>query len=154
MQHTYNLELASMEVPKLWIAGRYQSAQHLGCMGWSVYLSSFYILSVHHFLGTYGVNTLYLFHTMSAKHHSFGHWGEFYQCSLYGGFLDRGSGPKVIWSKCNCPTRKKSKRVTSHRDSGSVQQCHPENKVTGMAKSNNTIPGAQCKVELIPQQSI
>ena len=61
-----------MEVPKLWIAGRYQSAQHLGCMGWSVYLSSFYILSVHHFLGTYGVNTLYLFHTMSASTTHFG----------------------------------------------------------------------------------
>ena len=29
-----------------------------------------------------------------------------------------------------------------HRDSGSVQQSHPENKVTGTAKGDNISPGA------------
>ena len=64
----YNLELTPMQVLELWIAGNYQPTQHLGCMGWSVYLLSFYIMSVHHFLGKYSVNTLYLFHPMSARH--------------------------------------------------------------------------------------
>ena len=51
-------------------------------------LSPCHILSVHDFLGKSNVNTLYLFHHMSTKHHSFWHWGEFPQCSPYGGFLD------------------------------------------------------------------
>ena len=75
--YTYNPEQTPVEVLELWFAGRYQSAWDLECMGWSVHLSSFYILSVHCFLGKYGVNTLYLFHPMSAKHHSFWHGREF-----------------------------------------------------------------------------
>ena len=62
-----------MEVPELCIAGRYQPTQYLGFMAWSVYLSSFHIMSVHHYHGKYGVNTLYLFHPMSARHHSLWH---------------------------------------------------------------------------------
>ena len=63
-------EPTPMEVPELWIAGRYQPVQHLRCIGRSVYLSSFYTMSLHHFCGKYSVNTLYLFHPMSAGHHS------------------------------------------------------------------------------------
>ena len=69
-QHTHKLEPTPIEVPELCIAGRYQPTWHLGCMGWSVYLSSFYIMSVHHFCVKYSVNTLYLFHPMPARHHS------------------------------------------------------------------------------------
>ena len=65
-----NLKPTSVEVPEFQFAGRYQSIQHLGCMDWSVYLSSCYILSVHHFLEKYSVNTLYVYHHMSAKHYS------------------------------------------------------------------------------------
>ena len=36
----------------------------------------------------------------------------------------------------------KIQKSKPHRDSGSVQQPHPENKVTGIAKSDNTSPGA------------
>ena len=61
------------QLPKLCISDRYQPTQHLGCMGWSVYLSPFNIMSVHCFCGRYSVNTLYFFHPMSARHHSFKH---------------------------------------------------------------------------------
>ena len=59
-----------MEVLELQFAGRYQSNQHLGCIGWTVYRFPCYILSVHHFQGKYSVITLYLYHHMSAKHYS------------------------------------------------------------------------------------
>ena len=130
-----------------------KSTWHLGCMSWSVHLTSFHIPSVHCFCGKYGVNTSYLLHPMSAKHHLFHQWGEFHQCSLYGGFLDGGSGPKIIWSECNCPTRKKSKRVSPIETLG-VCSSPTQKKVTGIAKSDNISPGAQCKVELIPQQFV
>ena len=71
--HMKNLEPTPMKVPEFWFAGRYQSVWHLQFIGWSVYLSPCHILSVHHFLGKYSVNALYLFHHMSAKHHSFQH---------------------------------------------------------------------------------
>ena len=119
-----------MEALEFQVAGRYQSIQYLGCSGWSVYLSPCHNLSVHCFLGKYSVNTLYLFHHMSAKHHSFQNYEEFPQCSPYGGFLDGGSGPKIIWPKHNCSTRKISNKSDPHRDPGSVQQPHPENQVT------------------------
>ena len=104
---TQNQLLGSTGISVCW-----QIPVHLGCIGWSMYLSPCLVLSVHHFLAEYSVNTLYLFHHMSAQHHSFWHWGEFLQCSLCGGFLDGGSGPKIIWPKCNCPTRKNPKRET------------------------------------------
>ena len=59
--------------------------------------------------------------------------------------MDGGSGPKIIWPKHNCPTRKKSKKSNPHRYPGSVQQPHPENQVTDIAKSNNMSPGALCE---------
>ena len=68
-----NLEPTPMEVLEFQFAGRYQSVQHLGFIGWPVYLSPCHILSVHYFLGKYSVNTLYLFHHMSTKNHSFWH---------------------------------------------------------------------------------
>ena len=70
MWHMKNPELTSMEVLEFWFAGSYQCIQHLGCIGWSVYLSPCYILLVHHFLGKYSVNTLYLYHHMFAKLYS------------------------------------------------------------------------------------
>ena len=42
----------------------------LDCVGWSMFLSPFHIMPVHHFHGKYSVNTLYLYHPISAKHHS------------------------------------------------------------------------------------
>ena len=108
---TKNPEPTRVEVPEFWFAGRYQSIQHLGCIGWSVYLSPCHILPVHHFLGKYSVNTLYLFQHMSAKHHSFQHWGEFFIVVSVVDFW-MGGGPKIIWPKHNCPTRKNLKRVT------------------------------------------
>ena len=62
--------MTSMEVPEPCIIGRYWTVWHLGCMGWSVYLSPFHIMSVHHFCGEYSVNALYLFIPMSVKYHS------------------------------------------------------------------------------------
>ena len=138
-----------MEVLELWFASRYQAIWHLGCMSWP----SCYIMSVQHFLGKYSVNTLYLFHPMSAKHHTFWHWGEFSQCSLYGRFLDGGVGQRLFGLSTTAPPEKIQMR-NSYRDSGSVQQPHPENKVTGIAKSENISSGAQCKVKLIPQQFV
>ena len=55
--------------------------------------------------GEYNVNTLYLFHHMSAKHHSFWHWGEFPQCSLYGGFLE-GEWTKDYLAQAQLPHQK------------------------------------------------
>ena len=46
MQHMNNAELTPMEVPEFWFACRYQAVQHLGCIGWSVYLSACYILTI------------------------------------------------------------------------------------------------------------
>ena len=40
-----------------------------------------------------------LSHTNNLWHGWGCHW-----CSFYGGFLDGGSGPNNIWSKCSCPT--------------------------------------------------
>ena len=68
-----NPEPTPMKVPEFWFAGRYQSIQHLGCIGWSVYLSPCLVLAVHHFLGKCTVNALSLCHHMSAKHHSLWH---------------------------------------------------------------------------------
>ena len=48
----------SMEVQELCITARYKPAWHLGYMGWSVYLSTCYIMSVHCFCGKYSVSTL------------------------------------------------------------------------------------------------
>ena len=50
--------------------------------------------------------TLYLHHHAPAKDHWFWHWGGFSQCNLSGGFFGWESGPKVIWPKHDCPTRK------------------------------------------------
>ena len=59
MQCAENLEPTSMEVPESWLAGRYQSIWHLGCMNWPVHLPPCHILSVHCFLEENSVdNTL------------------------------------------------------------------------------------------------
>ena len=55
----------------------------------------------------------------------------------------------LVWVQL--PHQKKIQRFNPHRDLRSVQQPHRENKVTGIVKSENTSPGSQCKVELIPQ---
>ena len=65
-----NPEPTSTEVLELCVIGRYQPAQYLGCVCWSVYLSPFDIMSVHHSCGKYSVSTLHLCHPMSARHHS------------------------------------------------------------------------------------
>ena len=41
-------------------------------------------------------------------------------------------------------TRKKIQKSNPHRDSGSVQQLHPENKMTGIAKSDNNMSPSAC----------
>ena len=60
---------------------------------------------------------------------------------------------RLFGLSATAPPEKKSKKVLPI-DSGSVQLPHPENKVTGRAKSDNISPGARCKVELIPQQFV
>ena len=80
---------------------------------------------------------------MSVKHHSFWHYGEFPQCSLCGGFLEE-EWIKDYLAQAQLPLQKKSQKSDPHRDPGSVQQLHPENQVTDIAKSNNMSPGALC----------
>ena len=88
---------------------------------------------------------------MSAKHHSFWHWGKFPQCTLCGGFLDGGVDQRLFGPSATAPPEK-SQKGNPHRDSGSVKQPNPENKVTGIAQSDNRSPGAWCNVKLIAQQ--
>ena len=68
-------------------ANRYQTAQHLGCMGW-VFMP--YLVMYNTFWGSTVWIHSTVYHHMSVKHHSFWHYREFLQCSLYGRFLDGG----------------------------------------------------------------
>ena len=99
-----NLEPAPVEVLEFQFASRYQTTQCLGYMG----RSSCCIKSVQCFLGIYSVNTLYCYHQISAKHHPFGHWGEFPQCSLCGGFWNGGEvDQRLFGSSTTAPLENK-----------------------------------------------
>ena len=132
MWHTCNMEPISMVVPQFCTISRYQPTQHPGCMGFSVHLPPPDIMLVHYFCGKYSVKTLHLYHLISTKHHSLLALRGIPSMSSLWWIFAWGSGPKVIWSKCSCPTKKKDS--SPHRDFGSVWQSHPENKVTGRSK--------------------
>ena len=64
-----------------------------------------------------------------------------------------GVDQRLFGPSATAPPEKKSKKNKPHRDSGGVQQSHPENQVTDIAKSNNMSPGALSKKwELIPHK--
>ena len=69
MWHMYNMEPTSMVILQFCTISRYQPTQHPGCLGWSVHLPPPDIMLVHDFCGKYSVNTLYLYHPISAKCH-------------------------------------------------------------------------------------
>ena len=125
MWHMKNPELTPMEVLEFWFARKYQTTQHLGCIGWC----SCCIKPVQHFLGKYSVNTLYLYHHMSAKHHSFWHCGEFLQCSLCGGILHGGGVDQRLFDPCTTAPPEKIQNEYPQRDPRSMQQPHLENQV-------------------------
>ena len=90
------------------------------------------------FCGKHSVNTLYLYHLISAKDHLLlAFRGNPSMSSLWWIFGWEGSGPKVIWSEHSCP-HQKNQESNPHRDSGSVWQSYPENKVTGRVKQEST----------------
>ena len=48
-------EPTSMEVLEFWFVSGHWPHWHLGCMGWSMCLCIYHVLSVYHFLGKYSV---------------------------------------------------------------------------------------------------
>ena len=155
MWNTYNAEPTSMEIQQFCTISTHQSIQHPWCLAWSVHLPPPYIMLLHHFYGKYSVNTLYLYHPISAKHHSlFSIEGYSINVISMVDFGMEGELTKdyLVWAQL--PHQKKIQESKPHRDSGSVWQFYPQNKVTGRAKqySTKTItpvvngsPGAQCK---------
>ena len=63
-------ETTSLVVPQFCTIDGYQPTWHPKYVGWSVHLPPPDIMLVYHFHGKYSVNTLYLYHLISAKHHS------------------------------------------------------------------------------------
>ena len=120
---------------------KYQLAQHPGCLGWAVHLPPPDILLAHHFHGKYSVNTLYLYHLISAKHLSLLAFRGILSMLSYGGFWMRGVDQRLFGLSAAAPPEKKTKS-NPHRDSGSVSKFHPENKVTGRVKQLSTLNSA------------
>ena len=74
--------------------------------GWPVHLPTHHVMPVQHFHGEHSVKTLYLNHHRSARHKWFlALKGTPLMLSLWW-IIGWGSGPKDIWSKYSCPTRK------------------------------------------------
>ena len=132
---------------------RYQPTQHPGCLGWSVYLPPPDIMLVHHFCGKYSVKTLYLYHPISAKHHSLLTLRGFHQWHLHGGFLDGWVHQRLlVWAQL--PHQEKPKRVNPIETLGVSGSSTPkarwqveQNKCSTKVITPvvNTSPGAQCK---------
>ena len=121
--------MTPMDMPEFQFTGRYKPVQHLGCIGWTVYLYPCYIFLYTIFWGyTVWIHSTYTIICLPSTT-QFWHWGEFFQCSLYGGSLDdvgvdqRLFGPSTAAPLWKIPTQH------PHRDLGSAWQPHPENQL-------------------------
>ena len=135
-----NPELTSMKVLEFWFAGSYQSIQHLGCIGWTVYLSPCYILPVHHFLGKYSVNyTLLVPPCVCQALLSFSIEGNSFSVISVVDLCMEGEWTKGYLVQAQLP-HQKTKFLLKSVPIGTQ---YPENQVTDMTnKSNSMNPGA------------
>ena len=138
MWHTCNTEPTSMVVPQFCTIGRYQPALHPRCMDWSVNLPPPDIMFVHPFCGKYSVNTLYLYHLISAKHHSLLALREIPSMSSLWWIFWMGGGNQRLFGVSTATPLEQNQESNPHRDSGSVWQSHPKNKVISGVKQQST----------------
>ena len=147
------MEPTSIVIPQLWTISRYHPTRHPGCLGWSVHFPPPDILLVHHFHGKYSINTLYLYHTISAKESlTFSIEGDSINVISMVDFWIGGVDQRLFGLSAAVPP-KKPKRVTPIETLGVFGSPTSKNRVTGRVKQQrtkmitsviNTSPGAQC----------